>query len=144
MTRHASASIFAGFFALLLFSVLVLGCESEGGEMTILDLDPKIGHTQGDQPVRFIGKNFRQDIGYSVYFGANKAASVTILNPELLLVTTPSRVEPGSVDVTIRADDGTAFRIPAGFEFKEMAGSVVGGLGETGEVKKEEKGNLPY
>ena len=121
----------------------ISACES-GGEMSVLNVDPQVGHTLGDQPVRIIGANFRQDIGYTVYFGANKAQSVTILNPETLLVTTPTRSEEGKVDITLRGDDGTAFRIVDGFEFKQMSGSVVGGLGETGETKKEEKGNLPY
>ena len=122
----------------------IFGACEKGGEMTVLDIDPKVGHTLGDQPVRIIGANFRQDIGYTVYFGAAKAASVTIQNPETILVTTPNHVAEGKVDVTIRVDDGAAFRIPDGFEFKQMAGSVVGGLGETGETKKEEKGNLAY
>jgi hypothetical protein len=129
--------------ALLAVLAVFCACESKG-EMAILDVDPKVGHTVGDQPVRIVGRHFRQDIGYTVYFGATKAATVTILNPETILVTTPNRVDEGKVDITIRADDGTAFRIKDGFEFKQMSGSVVGGLGETGEVKKEEKGNLPY
>jgi len=121
----------------------IIGCES-GGEMAILDVDPKIGHTQGNQPVRIIGKNFRQDIGYTIYFGSRQVGSVTILNPETILVTTPARNPVGPVDISVRTDDGNAFRIPDGFKFEEMAGSVVEGLGETGETKKDEKGNLPY
>jgi len=129
--------------ALLALFSLFCACESQG-EMAVLDVDPKVGHTVGDQPVRIIGRNFRQDIGYTVYFGATKAESVTILNPETILVTTPDRTDEGKVDITIRADDGAAFRIKEGFEFKEMSGSVVGGLGESRDVKKAEKGNLPY
>jgi len=129
--------------AFLALFALFCACESEG-EMAVLDVDPKVGHTVGDQPVRIIGQHFRQDIGYTVYFGSAKAGTVTILNPETILVTTPNRTDEGKVDITIRADDGTAFRIKDGFEFKQMSGSVVGGLGETGEVKKEEKGNLAY
>jgi hypothetical protein len=45
--------------------------------------------------------------------------------------------------VLIRADDGNAFRIPQGFKFEEMGGSVVEGLG-SGGVKKEDKGSLQY
>jgi hypothetical protein len=139
-----SVSVIARLVVLIAIVVQIGACDSGGGEMAVLDIDPKVGHTQGDQPIRIVGQNFRQDIGYTIYFGANKAGTVTILNPETILVTTPGRMDEGKVDITIRADDGTAFRIAEGFEFKEMAGSVVGGLGETGETKKEEKGNLAY
>ncbi|HEX4353177.1 MAG TPA: IPT/TIG domain-containing protein, partial [Polyangiales bacterium] len=82
-------------------------------------------------------------IGYTVYFGTKKSAQVTIVDPETLLATTPAGVKPGTVDVMIRADDGNAFRIPQGFKFEDMGGSVVEGLG-TGAVNKKEKGNLAY
>ncbi len=118
------------------------GCGG-GGEMAILDVDPKVGHTQGDQYVKIIGQNFRQDIGYTVYFGSKKSAQVTIVDPETLLAVTPTGEKPGSVDILIRADDGNAFRVTQGFKFEDMGGSVVEGLG-TGAVKKEEKGNLKY
>jgi len=119
-----------------------LGCGS-GGDVAILDVDPKVGHTQGDQYVKIVGKNFRQDIGYTVYFGTKKSAQVTIVDPETLLATTPSGAKVGQVDIMIRAYDGNAFRIPGGFKFEDMGGSVVEGLG-TGNVKKQEKGNLAF
>lgn len=116
-------------------------CE-EGGEATILDIDPKVGPTQGDQPVKLVGQNFRRDIGYTVYFGTKKASSLTIFDAETLLVTTPAGVEAGTVDVLVRADDGDAWRLPKAFEFKDMGGSVVEGLGAAGAAKK--KGNLAF
>jgi IPT/TIG domain len=120
------------------------GCKS-GGEMAILDIDPKVGATIGDQYVKIVGQNFRQDIGYTVYFGTKKSGQVTIVDPQTLLATTPSGLKAGAVDVMIRADDGNAFRLPQGFKFEEMGGSVVEGLGTPGGgVKKEEKGNLAY
>jgi hypothetical protein len=122
--------------------VLVLGfaaaCKS-GGEMAILDMDPKLGHTQGDQYVKIVGKNFRQDIGYTVYFGTKKSQQVTIVDPETLLATTPSGVKAGTVDVLIRADDGNAFRLPQAFKFEESGNDAA-----PGGPKKEEKGNLAY
>jgi hypothetical protein len=127
----------------LIGSFAMLGCDSEG-PMAITDLNPKVGHLGGDQPIRILGNNFRQDIGYTVYFGTRKAGSVTILDPNTILVTTPSQTAAGPVDVTIRSDDGSAFRIPGGFRFEDMAGSVVGKLGDATEVKKAEKGNLAY
>jgi hypothetical protein len=135
-TVTGSAIALIGFFA-------IVGCESKG-PMSITDINPKVGHTAGEQPIRIVGNNFRQDIGYTVFFGTRKAASVTILDPSNILVTTPSQSGPGSVDVTIRSDDGSAFRIPGGFRYEDMAGDVMGKLGEAREAKKEEKGNLAY
>lgn len=122
----------------------LVACEGGEEEVAILNIDPQVGHTQGEQQIKIVGENFRQDIGYTVYFGKQKAGSVTIMNPETLVATTPSRDDPGNVDVLIRADNGPAFRIPQGFKYEKMQGSVVEGLGEQGESKKEEKGNLQY
>jgi hypothetical protein len=128
----------------LLVGLLVAACES-GGSMAILDVNPKAGHTQGEQPVRILGKNFRQDIGYTIYFGTKKTSSVTIRDPETIEVTTPSGMPVGKVDIMIRADDGNAFKIAQAFTFEDMGGSVVEGLGGPGGPKKgEDKGNLAY
>lgn len=124
--------------------LLSLGACESGGEMAVLDLEPRVGHTLGDQYVKIIGANFRQDIGYTVYFGTKKSAQVTILNPETLLVTTPSRNKVGKVDIMIRADDGNAWKIPGVFEFQDMGGSVVEGLGKVGEGAADKKGNLAF
>ena len=137
--------IFAGWSLLWSMALLgpLAGCKPGGGDVAILDIDPKVGHTQGDQYVKIVGKNFRQDIGYTVYFGTKKSQQVTIVDPETLLAVTPTGIKPGQVDVMIRADDGNAFRIPQGFKFEDMGGSVVEGLG-SGGVKKQDKGNLAY
>lgn len=119
-----------------------MGCGDEGGEIGITDVQPRAGATQGEQPVKILGHNFRTDIGYTVYFGNKKATSVTILDPETILVTTPQRDEAGAVDVTIRADNGPAFRIASAYNYEEMEGSVVEGLGEGAASSK--KGNLQY
>lgn len=113
-----------------------------GGEMAILDVDPKVGHTQGDQYVKILGKNFRQDIGYTVYFGTRKSKQVTILDPGTILVSTPTGMDEGAVDIMIRADDGNAWRVAEGFKFEDMGGSVVEGLGQ-GATSKD-KGNLAF
>jgi hypothetical protein len=132
---------YAGWGLLAVLGPLA-GC-NKVGEVAILDIDPKVGHTQGDQYVKILGKNFRQDIGYTVYFGTKKSAQVTIVDPETLLATTPAGAKAGQVDVMIRSDDGNAFRIPQIFKFEDMGGSVVEGLG-TGTVQKKERGNLAY
>ncbi len=129
---------------LMAMSVALPGCES-GGEMTVLAIEPKMGHVQGDQAVRILGRNFRQDISYRVYFGSREAGSVTILNSETILATTPTNVDKGSVDITIRADDGSAFRIREGFRFQEVSqGLGADQLGKTEDVSPEQKGNLVH
>lgn len=128
--------------ALVVLLCLSSGCDV-GGDMAILDLDPKVGHTQGDQYVKILGKNFRQDIGYTVYFGTKKSKQVTILNPETILVSTPTGMDVGAVDIMIRADDGNAWRIADGFKFEDMGGSVVEALG-SGASGGKKKGNLAY
>jgi hypothetical protein len=135
-------TVFVGM-TVIAAAVLAAGCDS-GGEMVILDINPKVGHTQGEQPVRILGKNFRQDIGYTIYFGTKKTSSVTIRDPETMEVVTPSGMDKGKVDIMIRADDGNAFRIVQAFSFEDMGGNVVEGLGAPGAAPKQDKGNLAY
>ena len=144
MLSRVSMVCLLNMAVLLVVSTVFIGCGETKGETSIRDIDPKVGHTQGEQPVKIIGSNFRQDIGYSVYFGTRKAGNVTILGPETLLVTTPNRVEIGTVDVLIQTDTGVTYKLPKGFEFKDMGGNVIGGIGEAVEAKKEEKGNLAF
>jgi hypothetical protein len=132
---------FAVALTVVLPALAAVSCKG-GGDVTILDISPKVGHTQGDQYVKIVGKNFRQDIGYTVYFGTKKSGQVTIVDPETLLATTPSGAKTGPVDVMIRADDGNAFRIPGGFKFEDM-GNTGDGTG-VGGVNKKEKGNLAF
>ena len=119
--------------------VLLSSCES-GGAMTILDVAPRVGAMQGDQPVNIIGQNFRQDIGYTIYFGTKKTSSVTIRDPETIQVVTPPNMPEGTVDIMIRADDGNAFKIAEAFAFKNMGGNI----NAPGAPKVEQKGNLAY
>src|SRR5689334_14139175 len=116
-----------------LAGILFVACDS-GKDMAILDVTPRVGATQGDQPVHIIGKNFRPDIGYTVYFGTKKTTSVTIRDPEMLEVITPAGMPEGKVDITIRADNGNAFRIADVFTFQNLGNNPTG-------AKKEDKGN---
>ena len=136
-------TVFAGL-TVIAAAALMAGCDS-GGDMVILDINPKVGHTQGEQPVRILGKNFRQDIGYTIYFGTKKTSSVTIRDPETMEVVTPPAMDKGKVDIMIRADDGNAFRIVQAFTFEDMGGNVVQGLGASPSApKQQDKGNLAY
>ena len=118
----------------------LIGCE-DNGQMAVVGINPPAGHIGGEQTVEIAGKNFRTDIGYTVYFGQSKAKQVTIRSKEALGVTTPSG-EAGPVDVTIRSDDGNAFKLKQAFRYEDMGGSVVEGLGKTGEGKN--KGSLQF
>lgn len=135
-TFFGAGSLTAAFLA----TFLTTACDA-GGEMTITGINPRAGHIAGDQKVEIQGKNFRTDIGYTVYFGTAKARNVTIRGTDSLVVTTPSG-SVGTTDVTVRADDGNAFLLKQAFTYEDMAGSVVEGLGETAERK--DKGNLAF
>lgn len=116
-------------------SLSLAGCE-QGTEMAILDIQPRFGHTAGEQPVRIIGRNFRQDIGYTIYFGNKKSENLALRDPETIEVTTPPAMAAGPVDIMIRADNGNAFKIVQAFTFQEGA--------KAGDAPKENKGNLAF
>ena len=128
--------------AIAMFSALCFSCGEAGGEMQILDVDPRHGATQGEQPIKILGVNFRTDIGYTVYFGHKRSSQVTIINPETLLVMSPPRDEAGKVDITISADNGDAFKIAQVFEYQVVAGGIVDQIGSG--PSKQNMGNLAY
>ena len=133
--------LFTGCLAALLMQLA--GCDSKGGQVAILDIDPKVGATQGDQYVKILGKNFRQDIGYTIYFGTKKTNSVTIRDPETIEVLTPPNMPEGKVDIMIRTDDGNAYRIADVFSFQGVPKGV-GASGSAPGSKKGDKGNLAF
>ena len=129
-------------FVSALFVLPLAGCGESGGEMEILNVDPRNGPTRGEQPVKILGENFRTDIGYTVFFGNQKSPTVTIIDPQTMVATAPPYEQEGRVDITIRADDGQAFRISDVFDYQEISGGVVERLGEGPE--KQEGGGLAY
>src|SRR5689334_16056859 len=139
-TVRGSAKLSAVLLSALIAAFGAAGCEGDG-QMAVTGLNPQTGHLAGDQRIEIQGKNFRSDIGYTVYFGNSKAKGVTIRGGESLLVTTPSG-EAGPTDVTVRADDGNAFRLKQAFTYEDMGGSVVEGLGQNAGPK--EKGSLAF
>jgi hypothetical protein len=114
------------------------GCGEGGGEMSIISVDPRNGPTQGQQPVKIMGSNFRTDIGYTVFFGNQKSPSVTIIDPETMVAVAPPYEQEGPVDIQIRSDDGSAWRISDVFEYQELGGGVVQQLGEGPERQEGE------
>jgi hypothetical protein len=111
----------AAFVLLASLLGLGVGCDSGGGAMTILDVQPRKGSASGGQRIAILGKNFRTDIGYTVYFGAKKSPAVTIIDPQTLVVETPLMDNAGPVDITLRADNGDAFKIAAAFAYEDGA-----------------------
>ena len=134
MTKRAKALAVGILVAMASLGALG-GCDEGGGEMAILDVQPRAGSTAGEQPVRILGKNFRQDIGYTVYFGNKKSEQLALRNPETIEVLTPPGMDPGPVDIMIRADNGNAFKITGAYEFKEIQ--------QPGQPQ-EDKGNLAF
>lgn len=107
--------------------------------MQIYNVKPREGVTKGNTQVTIQGQNFRKDIGYTVYFGGNKAQKVTIANKQKLLVKAPKSDEAGTVDLIVTSDDGSAWRVHDAFHYNEASASPMQKVGEG-----QEKGKLKY
>ncbi len=122
----------------VLFVVGLAACgESAGGDLEVTNIDPRAGATAGDQSVRIMGNNFRQDLSYTVYFGNKRSTRATIFDEHTLIVATPQMERAQTVDVIVAADNGPAYRIRQGFRFEEQGGNVMEQVGETGGQQGE-------
>ena len=142
MSRIASLLLSSTLLSVGLLISFAVGCGETGGDIEILSVDPPNGAMQGEQPVKIGGRNFRTDIGYTVFFGTKRASRVTIQDTETLVVLTPQYQEEGPVDIMIRADNGDAFRIHAGYEYQNVGGGIVQQLGDG--PAKTDMGFLAY
>jgi len=107
-------------------AVLVLAaCEKPQPAMDFRRADPNFGGLQGGKTIRVVGENLRLDIGYAVYFGQLRSPQVSIQNDKALLAVTPRQWTPGTVDVTIRADNGSVFVIHKAFEYINQRGQLL-------------------
>ena len=119
MTRNALRAL---TFTLALLALG--GCEGDGtGPMDVYNIAPRHGQTAGEQQIMITGANFRQDIGYAVYFGSQRATAVTIMDTSTLIVQTPQH-DQGRVDVVVASEAGPAFRIHDAFNFDDTGGTV--------------------
>jgi hypothetical protein len=117
---------------LLLAAPVVVSCGDPASEpLAVYDMNPRGGSIAGEQPVQIIGTGFRNDVGYTVYFGSERATATQVVDPNTLLVVTPAH-DAGRVNVVVAADDGPAFRITDGFEFADTSGNVYEHMGEGG------------
>ena len=115
-----------GILGVIIGAVFMLAaCDRSNAQMSFESMDPDFGGLQGGKTVRVIGRNVRLDIGYAVYFGEFRSPQVSIENDKALLAVTPRRAEPGAVDVTIRADNGSVFVINRGFEYINQGGNLL-------------------
>lgn len=138
MARKVGATLVLLGWVGVLGSVTTACEESAPGDLEIHNIQPRAGATAGEQPVMITGANFRQDIGYTVYFGATRAGQVTIMDDTTLVVATPHH-DPGVLDVVVAADDGPAYKIVGGFEYTEQGGNVMEQVGEPGAAQGEER-----
>ncbi len=118
---------------LVFISLPLASCEGDGGPMDVYNLQPRHGQTGGEQAVQITGANFRQDVGYAVYFGSQRATQVTIMDTNTLLVATPQH-DLGTVNVVVASEAGPAFIIHDAFIFDDTGGTTSEhGGGTTGE-----------
>jgi len=111
---------------MIIGAVIVLGaCQRQSAETAFERLDPDFGGLQGGKSVRVLGENIRLDIGYSVLFGQQISPRVSIESDKALIAVTPRTIEPGPVDVVIRTDDGSVFRIKEGFQYVNQGGNLL-------------------
>lgn len=143
-TRRLFARWVYTVVAAMTLAGLTAACEEDTGELAIVRVSPLSGATAGNQAVQIRGRNFRSDIGYTVYFGSLEATKVNLIDPSTLEVTTPQASEAGNVDIVIAADDGPAFRIAEAFRYEDMSGGVVDRMGEDPERQTDEDSNLAY
>ncbi|NNE17862.1 MAG: hypothetical protein HKN10_05215 [Myxococcales bacterium] len=115
-----------GIAGVIIGAVVVLAaCEKPHPAMDFQRTDPNFGGLQGGKTIRVVGEHLRLDIGYAVYFGQLRSPQVSIQNDKALLAVTPRQGTPGTVDITIRADNGSVFVIHKGFEYINQRGQLL-------------------
>ena len=116
-----------GVIPFVLYVILVgAGCNKDFG---IRDVSPEVGVLAGGEPVEILGSGFDPNIGFSVYFGAEKAENVVVSSSNKLTVTTPSSAEAKSVDVRIATDDGKEYLLKDAFRYVAKSGMDIRDLG---------------
>lgn len=92
--------------------------------MAVHDIQPREGPASGGKSVVITGSNFEADVGYTVYFGPNKARQVLVRNPETLEVMSPGSNDKGAVDVTIMSDSGEGYKVAQAYTYQGEGGPV--------------------
>ncbi|KKM12369.1 hypothetical protein SY88_04290 [Clostridiales bacterium PH28_bin88] len=86
------------------------------GTVTVNQVDPQIGPTEGGTEVTIKGDGFAPDA--MVYFGWEQAVQVKVISPREIQAVTPPNL-PGFYDVTVvNKDDTGAGVLPAAFKYR--------------------------
>lgn len=124
-----------GVIVFVVFVIFVgASCNKEFG---IKDVSPEVGVLAGGEPVEIIGSGFDPNIGFSVYFGMEKAENVVVSSSNKLIVTTPSSAEAKSVDVRIATDDGKEFLLKNAFRYVAKSGMDIRDLGARKSLREK-------
>lgn len=107
--------ILAGFVVV----VAAGACSDEAA--SVRRVYPNFSSLRGDEDVRIEGSGFRTDMGYTVYFGTQRAPSVMVEDDSVLVATTPGVDAPREVDVRIVADNGKTFLLKKAFRYVDGA-----------------------
>lgn len=127
----------------MLSTLIACGPGEPDGPIEISTMDPQTGPMQAETAITIGGANFRSDIGYTVFFGNQRASDIMILDSQTLLVSAPTTESAGAVDVQIRAENGQAWRLPEAFTYVDGGGNLLGGVGGD-QVEGEEGSGLAY
>jgi hypothetical protein len=100
-------------------------CEQKG-PLRVDHVDPAEGISGGGDQVNIVGSGFQPGkTQVEVRFGRRKSENVVIASTSKISVVTPAG-DKGPVDVTLSFDDGSYFKIPAGYRYiVPQAGSDV-------------------
>jgi hypothetical protein len=110
---------------LALAAQIVVGCKQEFG---ITDISPPVGNIGGGESVSINGSGFDPSMGFTVYFGNNKATHVAVNSSKKLTVTTPSSNKATKVDVRISTDDGKEYVLRKAFSYLTKSNMSLGDL----------------
>lgn len=125
-------------FALFLLSA----CKKDPTDMRLKDMQPRSGAMQAEQTITITGA-FHPELGYTVYFGTERSQRVSVRDEETLVAVAPTADNAGTVDVTIIADNGPAFKIVQGYTYEGAGGNVMEHVG-SGPERRTGGGNLAY
>lgn len=117
-------------------------CKKDPNDMSLKDMQPRSGAMQAEQSVTITG-NFRTDLGYTVYFGTERSQRVSVRDEQTLVAIAPTADNPGTVDITIIADNGPAFKIVQAYTYEGAGGNVMEHVG-SGPERRTGGGNLAY
>jgi hypothetical protein len=107
IVQLTTAVLFLGF----------MGACDQKGPLRVDRVEPAEGISGGGDQVNITGSGFQPGkTQVEVRFGRRKSENVVISSTSKITVVTPAG-EKGPVDVVLSFDDGSQFKIPAGFRY---------------------------